>query len=62
MAATCLVDRIPTADEIKRRIADTYRETRLLKSLLRVAEQREKLVAHTPTRLSAKPQCNGRQR
>jgi len=43
MAADCL-ERIPHSKEIRARIAKTYQEARLLKTLLRAAEQREKLA------------------
>ncbi len=44
MAADC-IERIPASNEIKEHLAQTYREARLLKSLLRIAERREKLTA-----------------
>ena len=44
MASTDCLERIPTSREIRERIAKTYQEARLLKTLLRAAEQREKLA------------------
>ncbi len=48
MTATECLERIPTSDEIRQRIAQTYQEARALKALLRAAEQREKLATRQP--------------
>jgi len=39
-----LVKRIPPATEIRRRLQTNVRETRLLRQMLRLAEQREKFA------------------
>ena len=42
------IDRIPSSDEIKRRLVHNLREAKLLRQLLKLAEQREKVEEISP--------------